>query len=316
MEEIALVRERGDDVDVQWVYLVDTAEELVKSVSIDDTTMAIRKKFIDAVTRHKKAIMGDIGRSYYNLVMDLVSSTGYESRDDHFISPLHMRALSACRNEAFVLPSSPEMANVPSASEIPAKKQRIEEEEEKNDEGEKDAIMEEEKEGKGSELMVPIYTKDLKTSDGEEELQNLPMFYSASCDLLDSLDVADCGVVKPPNPLVDEPYIPDIDPCFQTLTIVTQVQRKKVRKAQASAQEPEVEFEFVRPEHQIRKYAQVQNTGSPQKVSKVRASKKKVEKYKSHHPPHSNNPNVIVNYVSLFVVFIGKSPAVSGRRSL
>ena len=114
--------------------------------------MTIRKKFIDAAAGYKKAILGDISKPYYNQVMDLISSTGHETGDGHFLSPLHMRALNACRNGTFVLPSSllpssPEMESVPSTLEIPAKKQKMEvEEEEEEEEEENETFKEKRKE--------------------------------------------------------------------------------------------------------------------------------------------------------------------------
>lgn len=276
MEEIALMMERGDDVNIQWVYLVDTAEELVKTVAVDDTAMAIRKKFIDAA-KYKKATLGTINNSYYNQVMDLVSSINHENRDGHFLSRLHIKALTACKNvisSSASSSTSTEINNLYNNLPVSNKEQQQKREKERSKEA----------------LMTPIYSRELKSDEEKPEI--LPLFYQTSLDFINSLGVDDCDILKPPNPLVDEPYIPDIDPCFQTMTIIAQVQRKKIRKdkkisllpsnVQTSAQELGIDAEFVKPDlkgSQPYKLNGPSPTDSPQKGQRGRNTKKKPEKY-------------------------------------
>lgn len=279
MGEIALMIERGDDINVQWIYLDGTAEELVKAVNINDTAMEIRKKLIDAASGRKRTLPGDVGDLYYGQVMDLVSTVCHESRCEHFLGSLHMKVLNACKNNGLATPLSSPSKPLLSSPAVPANVS------ERNEHGIKRRWERgDDNDVNDNELMTPVYTKSLKNN---EELPVLPLFYCSSYGPTESIEAVDENVVKPPNPLIDEPYIPDIDPCFQTMTIVTQTQRKKVKEPKRAgnalppAQDLGVGSEFVRPENQvIRPIESVEpiNSGS-QDGQKTKVAKKKSEKY-------------------------------------
>ena len=260
MEEITIARERGDGIDVHWIYLAGTAEELVKDIGFSSAEEGLREKFVRAAESKRDMLMA-ISSTYCDQVTSLISSSPRTNRGAGFFSQLHTRVLKSFMNKArlsLTPPSSLFLETRPPATVVTVGQAHREE---------------------GKELITPVYTRDLR--EDSDDAQALSLFYSLSENDAQEMLSDVCGVVRPPDPLVDEPYIPDIDPCFQSITIVVQSQRKKTKKkerglsSQAAAaaaatggslaslaQDLGCENEFVRPPHQVSAYPSTAMTTS------------------------------------------------------